>query len=206
MTMTDAHIQALVGPQFQALAGALADQPPAIADRPSLCDGWAVRHVVAHVTMAARYDTPTFMAELAGVGYDFEALSQKIAQRDGDLPFDALLAGLRSDRMAAWAPPAGGAAGALSHVVIHGLDITAALGLPPTADDSAMRTVLETLTAQDASPFGIDTTRWTLRPTDLDSEFGSGPDPVEASAGDLILALAGRPRAGIDLRAAVARS
>ena len=130
MTIAQADVQAFVGPQFRMLADALAVQPPSIADAPSLCAGWAVRHVVAHMTMAARYDGPAFTAELAAVGYDFGALSDRVALRDGDLPFDALMGNLRSDTMAAWAPPGGGASGALSHVVIHGLDITAALGLP----------------------------------------------------------------------------
>ncbi len=203
MTTTDADVQALVGPQLQALAHTLADQPTTIADEPSLCDGWAVRHVVAHMTMAARYDGPTFMAELAAVGHDFEALSQRIAQRDGDLPFASLLADLRSDTMAAWAPPGGGATGALSHVVIHSLDITAALDLPRAADDPATRLVLDTLTAGGVTAhFGTDTTGWMLCATDLDWTFGSGT-PREASAGDLVLALAGRARRGVDLRAAV---
>jgi uncharacterized protein (TIGR03083 family) len=185
------HVQSLVGPQFRALADALEGQPPSAA---SLCDGWAVRHVIAHMTMAARYDEPAFRAELAAAGYDFTVLSERIARRDGDLPFDALLADLRSDTMAAWAPPGGGATGALSHVVIHGLDITTALGLPRTAGDEATRLVLDNLA--DGSAFGVDTSGLLLRATDLDWESGHGT-LVEASAGELILALAGRPRPGL---------
>ncbi|MFF5076288.1 maleylpyruvate isomerase family mycothiol-dependent enzyme [Actinoplanes sp. NPDC000266] len=181
-------VQALAGPQFQALAEALAGQSPTA---PSLCEGWEVRHVVAHMTMAARYDGPAFMAELASVGYDFDALSEKVARRDGELPFATLLADLRGDTMARWAPPGGGAAGALSHVVIHGLDITAALGLPRTASDEATRLVLDGLA--DGKHFGVDTTGQRLRATDLDWERGDGV-LVEAPAGDLVLRLSGRTR------------
>jgi uncharacterized protein (TIGR03083 family) len=192
-------VQALIGPQLRALADALASRPASIADASSLCEGWAVRHVVAHMTMAARYDGPAFMAELRGVGNDFTALSEKLARRDGDRPFDALLADLRSDTMAAWAPPGGGAVGGLSHAVVHGLDITAALGLPRTADDEATRLVLDSLTGGGVSAhFGVDPTGRLLRATDLDWQAGHG-EPVEAAAGDLVLALAGRPRPGIDM-------
>src|SRR5215468_6921363 len=135
MTITENDVQALVGPQFRSLAKALAAEPASIADAPSLCEGWAVKNVVAHMTMAARYDGPAFAAELAAVGHDFGALSEKLARRDGELAFGRLLEDLRGDTMAAWAPPGGGAAGALSHVVIHGLDVTAALDLLRTADD-----------------------------------------------------------------------
>jgi len=199
MTITENDVQALVGPQFRALADALAAGPASVADAPSLCEGWAVKNVMAHMTMAARYDGPAFAAELAAVGHDFGALSEKVARRDGELGFDRLLDDLRSDTMAGWAPPGGGAAGALSHVVIHGLDITAALGLPRTAEDRATLLVLASLADGGvAAHFGVDPTgRW-LKATDLDWQFGAG-EPVEAPAGDLVLALTGRRRPGIDL-------
>ncbi|MEP6631233.1 MAG: maleylpyruvate isomerase family mycothiol-dependent enzyme [Lapillicoccus sp.] len=195
---TGTDVQPLVGPQLQSLAQVLADQPPSVADAPSLCAGWAVKHVVAHMTMAARYDPPAFMAQLAAVGHDFEALSEQVARRDGDLPFGSLLDDLRSDTMAAWAPPGGGASGALTHAVIHGLDITGALSIPRTADDHATRLVLDTLTGGVAGHFGVDLTGRALAATDLDWTFGSGT-PVRATAGDLVLALAGRPRPAVGL-------
>src|SRR5262249_47304292 len=112
-----------------------------------------------------------------------------------------LLEDLRSNTMAGWAPPGGGAVGALSHVVIHGLDITTALDLPGTADDQATLLVLRSLAEGGAAGhFGVDLTGKLLKATDLDWQFGAG-EPVEATAGDLILALAGRPRPAVDLRA-----
>lgn len=201
MTITENDVQATVGPQLRALADALAAEPASIADAPSLCAGWAVKNVVAHMTMAARYDGPAFAAELAAVGHDFGALSEKLARRDGELAFGRLLDDLRSDTMAGWAPPGGGAAGALSHVVIHGLDITTALELPRTADDPATLLVLASLADGGiAARFGVDVTGRRLKATDLDWQFGTG-EPVEATAGDLVLALAGRPRPGVDLAA-----
>jgi hypothetical protein len=122
-----------------------------------------------------------------------------VARRDGNLPFARLLADLRSDTMAAWAPPGGGATGALSHVVIHGLDITTAIGLPRTADDEATQIVLAALTNGVADHFGANPSGRLLRATDLNWRFGEG-EPVDALAADLVLALAGRPRPGLDLR------
>ncbi len=202
MITQESDVQAMVGPQFAALADALADQPSTVADSPSLCEGWAVKNVVAHMTMAARYDGPAFMRELAAAGNSFDALSETVARRDGNLPFADLLQDLRSETMALWAPPGGGAMGALSHVVIHGLDITSALGLSRTADDDATRNVLDAMVNGGvAARFGTDPSGRLLRATDLDWRFGDG-QPVDASAADLVLALAGRPRPGLDLRAA----
>ena len=199
MTTTENDVQALVGPQFRALADALAAEPTSIANAPSLCEEWAVKNVVAHMTMSARYDGPALMAELAAVGHDFGALSEQLARRDGELAFGRLLDDLRSNAMAVWAPPDGGAVRALRHVVIHGLDITTALDLPRTADDQATLLVLTSLTDGGvAAHFGVNPTGKLLKATDLDWQFGAG-EPVEATAGDLILALAGRSRPGIDL-------
>jgi len=202
MIINESDVQARVGPQLAALADALADQASRIADSPSLCEGWAVKNVVAHMTMAARYDGPAFMHELAAAGNNFDVLSETVARRDGELPFARLLADLRSVTMARWAPPGGGATGALSHTVIHGLDITSALGQSRTADDQATRIVLDALVNGGvAARFGADPSGRLLRANDLDWRFGDG-EPVDASAADLVLALAGRPRPGLDLRTA----
>lgn len=198
MNLDESSIQSRVGSQLTRLADALGAVPTS-ADQPSLCAGWTVRHVLAHMTMAARYDGPAFHAELEAAGYDFTQLSETVARRDATLPFENLLDDLRSDTMAGWAPPVGGAMGALTHAVIHGLDITSALGLDRTSDDDASRLVLDSLTANPAH-FHVDPAGRLLRATDLDWQHGTGK-PVDASAADLILALAGRPRPGINLNA-----
>lgn len=197
--MTESHLQALVGSQFHGLADALEEAGRQIATAPSLCQGWTVANVVAHMTMAARYDQARFGAELAAAGYRFDVLSNTIARRDGALPFQLLLDDLRSDVMAAWTPPGGGAMGALTHVVIHGLDITAANRLARTTSDEAAEIVLTALGEGSSAHFGVDPSGLHLHATDLDWHHGHG-SLLEATAQDLILALAGRPRAGLELR------
>ncbi|MEP6798361.1 MAG: maleylpyruvate isomerase family mycothiol-dependent enzyme [Lapillicoccus sp.] len=199
LDVRSADLQHLVGPQFLALADALDAQPSSVGDRASLCTGWTVRHVIAHLTMAARYDGPAFQAELAAVAYDFQTLSDAIAQRDGALPLDVLLQSLRSETMAQWSPPGGGAAGALSHIVIHSLDITSGVGLPRTASDEATTVVLDGLTTGDVHQrFDTQIQGLRLVASDLDWAFGDGT-LIEAEAGDLVLALAGRARPGVTL-------
>lgn len=55
-------------------------------DAPSLCDGWAIRHVVAHLTMPFRYSKAKFMFELVKAGGKFSSLSDSVARRDAKLP------------------------------------------------------------------------------------------------------------------------
>ena len=192
MTITENDVQALVGPQFRALADALAAEPASVADVPSLCEGWAVKNVLAHMTMAARYSPEEFTAQLRSDGFDFTRLSNRIAEQDGGLPFHVLVKDLRTDAMAHWAPPGGGFEGALTHAVIHGLDITVPLGLTRSCDDEALRLVLDGLTAGGVHRhFGVEVEGLELRATDLDWSFGSGKR-VDKAAHEIALMLCGR--------------
>jgi uncharacterized protein (TIGR03083 family) len=186
------ELQQLVPAELGTLASALADLDEAAWSTPSLCAGWTVRYVVAHLTMAARYDAERFGAELAADGFDFQTTSDRIAARDADLPVAELLDDVRSPRLAAFEQPGGGWAGSLSHVVIHGLDITLGLGLGRVAGDEATRRVLDGLVSTGVrTVFGVDVAGRRLRATDLDWEHGSGT-AHEATAGELVAMLSGR--------------
>jgi uncharacterized protein (TIGR03083 family) len=160
-------------------------------DAPSLCEGWRVRHVVAHVTMPVRLTPPQFGAELAAAGGDFTVLSDTVALRDGALPAADLLGQLRSPELHAWQPPGGGAPGALSHAVIHSLDVTIALDRPAVAPVGATTAVLDQLTAARGAIFGIDLTGVRLEATDTDWGWGDGR-AVHADSGSLVALLCGR--------------
>lgn len=189
--MDDEDRQPLVAAEFAELADLLAHIPAARWDTPSLCEGWRVREVVAHMTMAARYDQAAFMAELEQDGFDFGKLSNRIAARDGQLPPEQLVADLRSPTMARWTPPGGGYLGALNHVVIHGLDVTVALGEPRRPPDAVLRVALDDLTTGGVHNNFQTTINRTLVATDLDFSYGSG-EVVRAPATHLALQLCGR--------------
>ena len=186
------ELQPLLAAELAALASALAPLDDASWSRPSLCEGWAVRHVVAHLTMAARYDAERFGEELAADGFDFQATSDRLAVRDAELPHTALLTDLGSDALASFEQPGGGWVGSVSHVVIHGLDVTLPLGLGRAAGDEATRLVLDALVSPgDRTVFGVELGDRALRATDLGWEHGHG-SPVHASAGELVAMLSGR--------------
>ena len=193
--MTDP--QSWVAPTYQGLAELLSatDATDATSvdtwDAPSLCDKWLVRHVVAHVTMPMRLTPAQFGAELAAAGGDFAVLSDTVAARDASLPAADLLDQLRSAKLHAWQPPGGGAAGALSHAVIHSLDVTVALERPAVAPAEAVTTVLDQLTAAHGAWFGVDLTDVRLEAADTDWSWGSGR-LVRADSGSLVALLSGR--------------
>ena len=115
------------------------------------------------------------MVALEAVDGDFTTLSNTVAARDGALPSDALLADLRSDVLHQWQPPGGGPAGALTHCVIHSLDIVEAVPLAFHIPEGPLRVVLDLVGAEGApNLFGTDLAEIELRADDLDWSCGSG--------------------------------
>jgi uncharacterized protein (TIGR03083 family) len=188
----DSHLQPAVAAEFTSLADLLAGASQAQWDTPSLCEGWRVREVIAHMTMAARYSEAEFMSELQRCDFDFTRLSNEVAGRDARLPEDELVANLRSDVIRHWAPPGGGYRGALNHVVIHGLDVTVPLGVPRRSPDETIRVVLDDLAQGGGhAHFAIVIDGRRLEASDLDWSHGSGA-VLRGAAGDLALAMCGR--------------
>lgn len=188
----DSHLQPAIAAEYLALASLLDAAPAAHWDTQSMCEGWRVREVVAHLTMPARYSVEEFTTELRDCDFDFTKLSNRIASRDADLPTADLVANLRSDVLHHWTPPQGGYQEALNHVVVHGLDITVPLGAERTVPPSTAETVLDNLTTGGVHAFfDVAVAGRTLTATDLDWSYGSGPE-LRATAADLTLTLCGR--------------
>ncbi len=167
-------------------------------DAPTLCEGWRVREVVAHQTMPFRYPTRKFALEMLKAGGRFNLMADRVARRDAASMSAAELTAALSDNVDhPWAPPGGGLQGALCHDVIHGLDITVALGLGRQVPQDRLALVLGQLTGMRRNPFGTDLTGIALRADDIDWSSGSGT-PLSGMAQDLLLVFCGRklPRAG----------
>ncbi len=186
------ELAAAITDEYMALADLLETAGPDVWDAPSLCEGWRTREVVAHMTMPARYPGPAFMAELEAAGGDFTRLSNTVAARDGALPVAALVADLRSDALHGWQPPGGGQGGALTHCVIHELDIVEAVTLERRVPQARITRVLGLVADADApNMFGVDLEGVELQADDLVWSAGSGAR-VTGPAQTLALVACGR--------------
>jgi uncharacterized protein (TIGR03083 family) len=162
--------------------------------QPSLCSGWRVREVVAHITLPYRHNGLRVLGGIVAARGRFNVFADRIAHRDTAKLADAdLLASLQQNVEHRWKPPGGGQLGALSHDVIHGLDITEALGLPrpPTA---RVKTVVAGSTKRQLSYFGVDLSDARLEADDCDLSVGpaSAGTTLRMPAADILLVITGR--------------
>ncbi len=173
------------------LLGVLEDLGTADWDEASLCAGWRVREVVAHMSMAYRYSGWAVLRGVLGARGSFNRFADRAARADAAaMSIDEMLQSLASNVESPWQPPGGGQAGALSHDVIHGLDITEPLGLlPPPL--STIRHVLESSAQRNLKYFGVDLTGVRLDATDTDWHLGEGT-PIQLTAKGVLLTAAAR--------------
>lgn len=187
-----------VAAELAELADLLEALPPSAWDAPSLCPGWRVREVVAHLTLPMHASAPVIVLGLLRARFRWNVLADRRARLDARQTREHLLAALRATRMQAWTPPGGGRTGALVHAVIHGLDITQALDLDRHPPAARMRLALDGLTAQRSlSHFGVSLNGLRLHAEDLDWSHGKGRI-VTAPATVLALILSGRQPASLD--------
>ncbi|WP_372671328.1 maleylpyruvate isomerase family mycothiol-dependent enzyme [Amycolatopsis kentuckyensis] len=182
----------LIAAERREMAALLGDLSTAEWASPTLCSGWRVAEVVAHVTMPFRFSTGRFVREMVKSGGRFNRMADRLAREEAaKLSRDELIASLRDNAGHPWQPPGGGPAGALSHDVIHGLDITTALGLDRRVPSERLEIVLGGIKLKQVKYFGTDLSGVCLRADDLDWSYGTGT-PVTGLAQDLLLVLCNR--------------
>jgi len=186
-------IRDMIAAQRAELAEVLAGLPGPGWDEPTLCAGWRVREVVAHITMPFRYSRGRFALELARSRGRFNEMADRAARRDAAAMSPAdLTAAVKSNAGHPWKPPGGGFTGALAHDLIHGLDITVPLGLDGPVPEERLRQVLPgSLADRSVTFFGVELDGIELRASDMDWTLGSGT-PLTGAAADLLLVLCGR--------------
>lgn len=185
-------VREAIAAERRELADVLAGLTPAQWDAPSLCAGWRVREVAAHIVMAFRYSTPQVLIGMIKARGDFHRMADRAARSDAqDLSAAELTAVLKDNVDHPWKPPGGGYEGALSHDVIHGLDITVGLGIDRAVPQDRLRFVLDGVSPRQVKYFGVDLQGVKLQAEDLDWSYGTGT-PLTGSAQDLLLVLCGR--------------
>jgi uncharacterized protein (TIGR03083 family) len=190
--MTTTDLMPTITAERTAFGDVLESLPEADWNAPSLCAGWRVREVVAHMTMPFRYPAPRFLAEMVRSRGNFARMADRVARRDAQAPIGTLLEGWRTNENHPWKPPGGGRKGALTHDIVHGLDITIPLGIEHPVSEPALRLVLDHATTPlSLKHSALDLTGIRLEADDLDWSLGDG-EPLRGRARHLLMVLMDR--------------
>ncbi len=198
----DIDVWSVVHAERAALVRDLETLSPEQWEMPSLCDGWTVHDVVAHLVDTARTTRVGFVLGLARARFDFDRQNAVgVARHRGDNPAETL-ARLRAVATRTSTPPAP-LVSRIVEEVVHGEDVRRPLGLrrdyPADAVEEALRLQVRTSASFGGARELVAAVR--LAATDADVTIGEGPE-VTGPLLSLLLAVSGRTVALEDLSGA----
>lgn len=208
-TMTEAQLNDAIAARRRGLADVLSELAAGSWDADTLCEGWRVRELVAHMTMPFRYSAVRFVVEMGKSGGRFSHMADRCARRDAAMPTAELVSGLRDNATYVWKPPGGGLEAGLIHDAVHGLDFTVPLGISQPIPEEVLRTVLDEMAKPSSlKHFGVDPAGSPCRPRTSSGRPGRGrrsPDgrktwfwPCRAATFQPVGCGAARPRSAAD--------
>ena len=180
----------------KALAETIEELTPEQWDVPSLCQGWTIGFLAAHVLAGAEQTQGHFMRGMAASGFRFNAFMQRDALDRSQLTAQQIAERLRLRTTTTNHPPAPVVA-MLGEVVVHGEDIRRPVGLARAVPAGAADECLG-MYAKASFPVGGKKRIQGLRicASDTGWSYGAGPE-VSGPALSLLLAMTGRA-AGLD--------
>lgn len=172
---------------------------------PSLCEGWRVVDVAAHLAWAPVLGPGAGVVAMARHGFSVNRMIARSAIGWSDRGRDAIVAQLRDNARTGATPIGMPAVAGLADAVVHGLDVRRPLGLPGQVPSAALAP-LAAFTLATPWPMNMVVGGSAKRrvggvrlvATDADWSYGDGPE-VRGSAEALLLVLYGRPIAPDEL-------
>jgi len=189
----------LIAAERVRLADALETLSPDAWESPSLCAGWSVHVVAAHLNAPWEASIPMVLFEVAkarSLAGGFDRLARRLAD---SLDQAACVAGLRDNAGSKFTPPGFGPEAPLTDVIVHGVDMLQPLDRSVDVDPVALATSLEFLARGKAKGFvpkgRVDDLAFEA--SDLEFRGGPGKAVVRGPALALCATLCGR-RAFLD--------
>ncbi|MET8468594.1 maleylpyruvate isomerase family mycothiol-dependent enzyme [Streptomyces sp. NPDC006422] len=167
-------------------------------EAPTLCEGWCVREVVAHVVSYEELGAAGGLRRFLRCGFSFDRANaaglREYGRRSPDELRDLLRRHLRPSGLTAIRKGGVG----LTDGMVHHQDIRRALGMPREIPAERLLPTIEFALRAPALPSRRAADGLGLRATDLDWSHGSGP-AVRGPGEALLMAVAGRSAALDDL-------
>jgi len=193
-----------VAAQRAALADTLEGLTPEQLATPSLCAGWSVHDVAAHLTLLWAVPLHRLVWRVTRARGSFPRAVGHLTREAAHQPIGQIVEGLRTNAHNRKHPP-GMPSAPLTDVIVHGEDIRRPLGLPGEVPLPAVRVALDFVTSgRDRSTFMHRGRLQGLRlvATDQDWSWGKG-DEIAGPSLPLLLGVMGRPVALDELHGSV---
>ena len=172
------------------LAGLLEDLTAEQWTAPSLCDGWQVRDVAAHLTHSHMHPVRAIV-EAARSGFRFDSMIQRLGREDPRSQSEIAIA-LRGMAGSRKRVPGTSVQQPLIELLVHGQDITVPLGIDWPMPLDAAREAAQKLSGM-TFPLSGQQRLAGVRLVATDAEFAAGEGrEVQVPIGDIVMVLAGR--------------
>jgi uncharacterized protein (TIGR03083 family) len=188
-------IWAWIAAERRALADLAEGLTPEQLATPSLCAGWTVRDVIAHLTLNLTFSPRQAAGALLRSGFRTSRFIQLLTAEAAERTDAELVALLRDEADAQWGPPGFGPLAPLTDLLVHGVDLRRPLGIDHAPEPDALRTSLDFVVRPKASlAFAQRRHHKGVRheASDLDWSHGDGP-LVRGPARSLLAVLCDRP-------------
>ena len=157
---------------------------------PSLCDGWQVRDVAAHLTHSHMHPVRAIV-EAARSGFRFDSMIQRLGREDPRSQAEIAIA-LRGMAGSRKRVPGTSVQQPLIELLVHGQDITVPLGIDWPMPLDAAREAAQKLSGM-TFPLNGQRRLAGIRLVATDAEFAAGEGrEVQVPIGDIVMILAGR--------------
>ena len=156
----------------------------------SLCDGWQVRDVAAHLTHSHMHPVRAIV-EAARSGFRFDSMIQRLGREDPRSQSEIAIA-LRGMAGSRKRVPGTSVQQPLIELLVHGQDITVPLGIDWPMPLDAAREAAQKLSGM-TFPLNGQRRLAGVRLVATDAEFAAGEGrEVQVPIGDIVMILAGR--------------
>ncbi|MDD7965990.1 maleylpyruvate isomerase family mycothiol-dependent enzyme [Actinomycetospora lemnae] len=193
-----ADLHAAISAERLGLADVIDALTPAQWQEPSLCPGWTVKTLVAHLTLTSRITPFEAVRAMIAARFDVNRMIDRSARaRAAQYSAAELAAQYRESATWTGRPFGTRPQDPLVDVLVHGQDLTRPLSIPRAIPPEHVVPAIDY--AVGASFYGAAKRLTGLRlvATDADWSHGEGTEEVRGPAGDLLLVVTGRS-AGLD--------
>lgn len=175
------------------IATMLSTLTPGQLQAPTLCEGWTVHDVAAHLITFLKYGQLKLYLGIVATAADLDRVNRWLTQRAARRSDDEIVEVLRRQAGSRFTVPRSGYDPVLTDLVLHDLDIRVPLGIPRDIPEERLSVAFHHLTFRASPGFAMGSRLDGLRFTATDTGWDRGAGAqVRGPAETLLLGIGGR--------------